>query len=222
MVDDFERLADIVIGDQDADALSRQIADHLTDVGDGQGVDAGEGFVQQHEAGLARQRPGDLAAAALTARQAGGRGVAQVVDAEFLQQAAGLLGNGGLAGVVQFDHGHDVVLDRHAAEDRGLLRQIAQTHAGALVHGLGRDVLAVQPDGAAVGRDQAGDHVETGGLAGPVRTQQARDLSALDMQGDVAHHLPLAEGAGDVFDPQAGQARGLSRRGCRGLDHIEG
>jgi len=128
----------------------------------------------------------------------------------------------GLAGMVQFDHGHDVVLDRHATEDRGLLRQIAQTHAGALVHRLGRDVLAVQPDGAAVGRNQAGDHVETGGLAGPVRPQQARDLTALDMKGDVAHHLPLAEGAGDVIDPQAGRARGLGRRGCRGLDHIEG
>ena len=222
MVDDFQRLADIVVGDQDADALSRQIADHLTNVGDGQGVDAGEGFIQQHEGRLARERPGDLAAPPLAARQARGRGVAQVVDAQLFQQTAGLLGNGGLAGVMQLHHRHDVVLDRHAAEDRGLLRQIAQTHAGALVHRLGRDVLAVQPDGAAVRRDQAGDHVETGGLAGPVRPQQARDLATLDMQGDVAHHLPLAERAGDVFDPQAGQARGLGRRGCRGLDHIEG
>ena len=50
----------------------------------------------------------------------------------------------------------------------------------------------------------------------------ARDLTALDMKGDVAHHLPLAKGAGDVIDPQAGRARGLGRRGCRGLDHIEG
>jgi hypothetical protein len=104
---------------------------------------------------------------------------------------------------MQFDHRLDVLLDRHAAEDRGLLRQIAEAHAGALVHRLGRDVLAVQPDRAAVGRDQAGDHVEAGGLAGAVGAQQARDLSALDMQGDVAHHLPLAEGAGDVLDPQA-------------------
>lgn len=148
--------------------------------------------------------------------------MAQMVDAQLLQQAVGLLDDRSPTGVVQLDHRHDIVLDRHAAEDRGLLRQIAQPHAGALVHRLGRDVLAVQPDGAAVRRDQAGDHVETGRLAGPVGPQQARDLAALDVQGDVAHHLPLAEGAGDVFDPQPGRPRGLSRRGRRRLVDIEG
>src|SRR5690606_13960186 len=38
VVDDLQRLADVVVGDQDADALARQIADDLADVGDGQGV----------------------------------------------------------------------------------------------------------------------------------------------------------------------------------------
>ena len=138
--------------------------------------------------------------------------MAQVVDAQLFQQAGGLVGDGLAAGVVQFDHGADVLLDRHAAEDRGLLRQIAEAHAGALVHRLAGDVLAVEPDLAAVRGDQAGDHVEAGGLAGAVGAEQAGDLAALDVQGDVAHHLTLAEGAGDVLDAQAGRARGLGRR----------
>src|SRR5665213_805355 len=33
-VDDVERLADVVVGDQDADAAALQIADHFADVGD--------------------------------------------------------------------------------------------------------------------------------------------------------------------------------------------
>ncbi|MNN61672.1 hypothetical protein D3C81_1769180 [compost metagenome] len=158
-----------MVGNQDANALARQVADHVTDVGDGQRVDAGEGFVQQHEAGAGRQGAGDLDATSLAARQSGSRGVAQVVDAQFFQQAAGFLTHAGGGLFAQFDHGLDVLLDRHTAEDGGFLRQIAQAHAGALIHGLLGDVLAVQPDRTAVSRNQAGDHVEAGGLARAVR-----------------------------------------------------
>src|ERR1700719_2761802 len=48
-VDDVEGLAYIVVGDQNADPASPQIADYFADVGDRQGVDAGEGFVEEHE-----------------------------------------------------------------------------------------------------------------------------------------------------------------------------
>ncbi|MNQ58303.1 hypothetical protein D3C85_724980 [compost metagenome] len=193
----------------------------MTDVGDGQGVDAGEGFVQQHEAGAGGQGAGDLDAATLAARQAGGRGQAQMVDAQLFQQAGRLVADAGGGLLMQFDHGLDVLLDRHAAEDGGFLRQIAQAHAGALVHGLLGDLFAVQPDRAAVGRDQAGDHVEAGGLARPVGTEQAADLAALDGQGHVLDHLTLAEAAGDVLDAQAGVARLFSGGRVVGVRLVE-
>ncbi len=79
--------------------------------------------------------------------------------------------------LAQLHHRHDVLAHRHAAEDRGFLRQVADAHAGALVHRLGGDVLAVQVDRAVVGGDQAGDHVEAGGLAGAVGAKQARHLA---------------------------------------------
>ncbi len=49
------------------------------------------------------------------------------------------------------------------------------------------------------------------------------DLAALDVQGDVAHHLPLAERAGDVLDAKAGRMRGFGR-GLRrgGVMDVEG
>ena len=50
-----------------------------------------------------------------------------------------------------FQHGQDILLDGQAAEDRGLLRQIADAEAGALVHRQGGDVLAVELDRAVVG-----------------------------------------------------------------------
>ena len=42
---------------------------------------------------------------------------------------------------------------------------------------------------AAIRRDQAGDHVEHGGLAGAVRTQQPDRLAAADIDADAPHNL---------------------------------
>src|SRR5579859_1688077 len=202
-VDDVEGLADIVVGDQDADAAALQIGDHFADVGDRQRVDAGEGLVQQHEAGLRRERPGDFHAAALTARQRDGWRVAQVLDVQLFEEFGDHGARALAVALAQLDHSHDVFAHAHAAEDRGLLRQIAHAHAGALVHRLRGDVLAVEVDRAIVRRDQAGDHVEAGGLAGAVGAEQAHDLAPRQPQGDALHHRPAAERLADVVDHQA-------------------
>ena len=109
-----------------------------------------------------------------------------------------------LAGVVfgQLGHAHDVVAHAHAAEDRVLLRQVADAEPRALVHRQRGDVRAVDRDAARIGRDQAHDHVEAGGLARAVGTQQADDLAAAQVQADVLHHLAALERLGEVDRPQ--------------------
>ena len=110
--------------------------------------------------------------------------------------------------LVQLEHGQDVLLDREAAEHRGLLRQVADAGPGPAVHGQAGDVLAVQDDLAAVGRDQAGDDIEAGGLAGPVGPEQAHGLAA----GEVQRHV-LEDGPGAVaFAQIVGTELGLGRR----------
>src|SRR5438105_6152182 len=64
-VDDVERLADIMVGDEDADAAAAQFAHQLADIGDGNRVDASERLVEEHDRRLGSERPGDLAAAPL-------------------------------------------------------------------------------------------------------------------------------------------------------------
>jgi len=49
--------------------------------------------------------------------------------------------------------------------------------------------MAVELDGAAIGLDQTGDHVEDGGLAGAVRAQQTHRLAAADIDADATNHL---------------------------------
>ena len=138
---------------------------------------------------------------------------AQMGDREFGEQIV----EHGLAlfaiGLDHLEHGADVVLDRQAAEDRRLLRQIADAQARAPVHGQVGDVLAVEDDDAVLGPDQAGDDVEAGRLAGAVRAQQANRLAALNGNADAAQHRPLlealAEAVGDETGVVGDQARSL-------------
>ena len=126
--------------------------------------------------------------------------LAQPRDVEFLEQLVEL----GLALLLvrldHFEHRADVVLDVEPAEDRGLLRQIADAEARALIHRQVRDVVAVELDAAVVGLDQPGDHVEHRGLAGAVRPEQADRLAAPHVQAHALHDLAAAEAFLDAVD----------------------
>src|SRR5437868_11429538 len=65
VVADAERLADVVVRDEHADAALLEEADDLLDVEDRDRVHARERLVQQDEARARGERPGDLHAAAL-------------------------------------------------------------------------------------------------------------------------------------------------------------
>ena len=122
------------------------------------------------------------------------------------------------AGLDHFEHGADVLLDGEAAEDRGFLRQIADAEPRALIHRQLGDVVAVELDRAAIGLDQAGDHVEHGGLAGAVRAEQADRLAAADIDADAAHDLAGAETLFHAMHSQeARPLQQLRRAGAVGL-----
>ena len=104
-------------------------------------------------------------------------------DGEFGEQAVHQRGAMRRIRFDQFGRGANILFGRHAAEDRGFLRQITDAEARAAVHRKARDVVAVQRDGAVIGADQAGDHVEDRGLSGAVRTQQSDHFAALQHAG---------------------------------------
>ena len=59
---------------------------------------------------------------------------------------------------------------------------------GTLVHRQARQFLPIELNLAAVTGDETDDHVETGRLAGAVRTEQANDLAADHFEGDIMNH----------------------------------
>ncbi|KAF5274321.1 hypothetical protein FQR65_LT17040 [Abscondita terminalis] len=217
MVADAQRLTHVVVGDQHADAARLEKADDALDLDHGDGVDAGKGLVQQDEARLRGQGARNLDAAALAARQRQRRRCAQMVHAQFLQQRREALLDDvarqrpALLVPLQLQHGAHVVLDAELAEDRGLLRQIGQSQARALVDGHAAHGLAVDEDLAAIAAHQAHDHVERGGLARAVGTQQAHDLAFFHGQGHILDHLAAAIGFPQVAHLQAAPVAACSQ-----------
>src|SRR3989304_2371280 len=107
------------------------------------------------------------------AGEGAGRGGGEVPRGEQLPRARAPLG---AAEVQRLQDGQQVLLDGELAEDRGLLREGADAHPAALVHGQARDLLALDEDPAALRRQQADHHVEGRGLPRPVGAEQAHDL----------------------------------------------
>src|SRR4051812_9619143 len=129
-VDQTQRLADVVVGDQDADAALLQVKDEFLDVTHRNRVDTSEGLVEQHEGGLASQRARNFAAPPLPARQGNGGALAEPRDVELIEERVELPLPLFAIGLDHLENGADVVLDVEAAENRGLLRQVADPEAG--------------------------------------------------------------------------------------------
>ena len=192
-VGDLQRLADLVVGDQDGDAVLPQFADDLLDAVDGDRVDAGERLVQQDDLGIGDQAAGDLQPPALAAGERDGARLAEPVDVELLEQLVAAPVPRAAVDAQHLHHAQQVLLDGELAEDARFLGQVAHAAvAGAAVHGPVGDVDAVEHDLAGVGLDHAAGHAEAGGLAGPVGAQQPDDLAAVDLEIDAVDDAAAA------------------------------
>ena len=83
-VADAQRLAHVVVGAEHADAAALEEADDPLDLDHRDRVDAGERLVEEDEARLRGERPRDLDAAPLAARERRRRRVAQLLDGQGL------------------------------------------------------------------------------------------------------------------------------------------
>src|SRR5690606_12154866 len=144
----------------------------------------------------------DLHAPALPARQRESGRPAKVGDGELREQIVERCLPNRRILLRNLEYRPDIPFDGEAAEDRRLLRQIADAEACPAIHRQIRDVVAVQADSAVVCRDQAGDDVEAGRLAGAVRPEEADDLTAIDRDSDPPEHRALAIALADVLRHQ--------------------
>src|SRR5713226_6455901 len=62
------------------------------------------------------------------------------------------------------------------------------------------DAAAFEQDISGIGPQLTADHVEAGGLAGPVRSDQRHELAATDLEADTGYGLHAAKRFGEVAD----------------------
>jgi ATP-binding cassette subfamily B protein len=165
-------------------------------------VHSREWFVEKHELGLRDQRPGDLEPPPLTAGEGVGLLIAQVGEAELVQQllqsALRLIGRE----VERLQDGHHIVADREPAKNGGFLREISDPVPCSSVHRDRGDVALVEEDPAFIGGEEAHDHVEGRRLPRSVRAQQADDLSLLETKVDVVHDPAALERLDETLGSQ--------------------
>src|SRR5271156_5078947 len=171
-----------MVSNEHTDATGFKVEDDFLEVDYRNGIDSRKGLIKKNEGRLDTEAAGDLDATPFAARQGVAAGLADVLDIELLEELLGARAAGFAGDVLHLEHGEDVLFDGELAEDRGLLREIADAVlARPHVHGNAGDVFSVGEDVAGIGRDEADDHVEAGRLAGAVRAEQAHDFSLADV-----------------------------------------
>src|SRR5262245_4345956 len=183
-IDQFQRLAHVVIGNEHADSTILEVRYQGPYLGHRDLVDPGQGLVQQYEIRPRRQGTRDFDPTPFAPGKRGGGSPPEMRDGEFLKQHFEIAFTTFLRGFDQFQDGANILLDRQSAEYRRFLRKIADAQSRPPVHRQPGDVLAVKNDGAGIGRYQSNDDVEAGGLAGAVRPEQSDRLAAIHRQRD--------------------------------------
>jgi hypothetical protein len=148
-------------------------------------------------------RPGDRDALAHAVAELGRIAIGELVHVNRLEAAVGL-GERVLAAhaLVLAEGEGDVLGAGHRVEERGVLEDHRALHADghhALLV-LPGDLLAVQPDLALVGLEQADEVLDEHALAHAGRADDEEHLACLDVEAHVVEHRLGPEGLPDVAE----------------------
>ena len=224
-------------------ALAVELEDGVADGAEERAVDAGADLVEEDDLGVDHHGAAELEELLLAAGEVAGELVGHVADLEELDHLVGLGADLGLAradaaalepgvpehlaGLVGGDH-HQVLAHGEGGELVGDLEGAQEALVEERVRAEAGDLLAVEPDPAGGGREEAGDDVEEGGLAGAVRADQAGDRALGDRDRDPVDGADAAEMHVEVLDtdhpapPGSGRPRaGAGRVGDQRYSSVE-
>ena len=170
---------------------------------DGDGVDAGEWFVEEDDPRLGDQAAGDLEPPLLAPRDVVCLRAADLHDVELLEEFLAPLSPDLRGHADQFHDRQEVLLDGELAKHTLLLGEVAHAAvAGPLVHRPVGDLLVVEEHTARVGDHDPAGHAEAGGLAGAVGAEQADDFAGLDVEVDTVDNAAATVVFDEAFDAQ--------------------
>ncbi len=185
-------------GEHHGRALGGQAAQQLLQGLLGQGIQARERLVQDHQLRLMRQGAQQLHPLGHALGQMPHLAACGVAEAIGFQKLQGAPSRAGRRHAFQAGEEDDGVHRRHAAVEAALFGQ----EADAVAHPA-HVPLAQHQDAARVGSDQAQDHPQGGGLACAIGPEEAQEPSAPRLEAQVVHRLKAAETLAHAFDGQS-------------------
>src|SRR4030081_408127 len=167
------------------------------------GADPAGRLVEKEELGPQRIGHGDVEQLALALRQAPRQHGAHALEAELPEHVEGLVADvlvvlgqrGDLHGlaIAREDRHRDIVENGQPVEQVDDLEAARNAGLDPFVHGRERDVVALEQDLAAVGREMRADEIDERGLAGAVRADEREKLPLVDCEVHVVAGAGLAE-----------------------------
>jgi len=205
-------LLEVLGGEEDRGAGCVDAADLVPDGEPGSRVQSGRGLVEEQDLGLVDERARQIEAALHPSGIGLGPPFGGVRQTDQLEQLIGAVAPGGACDPIE----PALELEQLAAGLHRIEPDLLQRDADISPHlvVIAHHVVA-RHQGAATGRRQQGaQHPDRGGLAGPVRPEEAEDLAFGNADVHPPHGLDAAlEGAG--------QASGLDGRGfCVGFHQL--
>ena len=175
------------------------------------GIDAGGRLVQQQQLRIGQGAGAEREALLPAAGKLAGELSVATLQPQALDHLA--RGAAGVGHAIEPGDEFQILAHRQILVQRKALRHVADLALDLV--GVAADIVAQTRSLAAVGRQQAAQHADGGGLAAAVRPEKAVDLAALDLHREVMHHLAAAERFGQAANVDrdiGGRSRQLGHR----------
>ncbi len=173
------------------------------------GIEAGEGFVENHEFGVVGDAGEDLDLLAHALGEGFGAGIGEVLEAVTFEEFMGPMAGGGLGQALEGGEVGDDGPGLHLFVEALFLGEIADP-----MPDLERGGRAEDLDGAGGGPEDVEDHPERGGLAGTIGSEKAIDATVGYGEGEVLNGAKIAVVFGHLIQLKGG--------GCHGGEGIGG
>ena len=185
-------LVEIRRGDEDGEALRRQVGEDIPELAARDGIDAGGWLVEQQDAGLRDQRTDERELLPHAAAQLSGEAAGEAVHVEHAQVLPAAIEDRLRLDAAQIAAVADVFVDGEVWIEAEGLGEVA----GLRTHLARRPAEDV---GDAGGRfHHAGENLEGRGLARAIGADEAEDLARVDCKADAAHGLERAVALGEA------------------------
>ncbi|MCS6766214.1 MAG: hypothetical protein MO847_07255 [Candidatus Protistobacter heckmanni] len=196
-----QRLARVLLDEQDGGALRGYLAHDLEDLLHHQWRGAHRGFVEQQQPGPRHERAGHGEHLLLAAGERAGELPGAFPQArEDVEHALDVLRHAGFVAAQVGAH-LQVFQDAHAREHAAPLRHHDQAAPGQRMRRQARDVLAGVAQ-RALGGELAGDGLHGGGLARAVGADQGDELALAHLERHALDGVDAAVGDAQVFDAE--------------------